>query len=99
MRGHDIQQADWFSYKTLEERVPEGPPLTAGPVAHERRAGDHGRGIREAVQPDGKAAHPAGEAASGEPVANILHRAQRAAAHGATGLQPAVPLVCRPEHG
>ena len=27
MRGHDIQQADWFSYKTLEERVPEGHPL------------------------------------------------------------------------
>jgi transposase len=27
MRGQDIQQADWFSYKTLEERVPEGHPL------------------------------------------------------------------------
>jgi transposase len=27
MRGQDIQQADWFSYKTLEERVPEDHPL------------------------------------------------------------------------
>lgn len=27
MRGQDIRQADWFSYKTLEERVPEGHPL------------------------------------------------------------------------
>jgi len=27
MRVQDIQQADWFSYKTLEERVPEDHPL------------------------------------------------------------------------
>ena len=27
MRGQDIQQADWLSYKTLEERVPEDHPL------------------------------------------------------------------------
>jgi transposase len=27
MRGQDIQQEDWFSYKTLEERVPEDHPL------------------------------------------------------------------------
>ena len=27
MRGQDIQQEEWFSYKTLEERVPEDHPL------------------------------------------------------------------------
>jgi transposase len=27
MRGQDIQQDEWFSYKTLEERVPEDHPL------------------------------------------------------------------------
>jgi len=27
MRGQDIQQAEWFSYKTLEERIPEDHPL------------------------------------------------------------------------
>jgi transposase len=27
MRGQDIQQEEWFSYKTLEERVPDNHPL------------------------------------------------------------------------
>lgn len=27
MREQGIRQADWFSYKILEERVPEGHPL------------------------------------------------------------------------
>ena len=27
MRGQDIQQGEWFSYKTLEEWVPEDHPL------------------------------------------------------------------------
>jgi transposase len=27
MRGQDIQQEEWFSYKTLEERVPDDHPL------------------------------------------------------------------------
>lgn len=27
MRGQAIQQEEWFSYKVLEERVPNGNPL------------------------------------------------------------------------
>ncbi len=38
-----------------------------------------------------------GEAAARPVAAGVLHSAQRAAVDGAIGVQPAVPLVCRPD--
>src|SRR5881397_721528 len=56
-------------------------------------------GVREALLPGRPAVDPAGEAVAGTPAASPLQHAERTAADGATGLQPALPLVRRAEHG
>ncbi len=99
MRGEDYQQGAMYSYISPEQRVPQEHPL---------------RAIREIVDAVLKELSPEFArlyAANGRPsiapekllralaVASAVHGAQRAAADGATRLQPVVPLVCGPEHG
>src|SRR6266851_2984642 len=82
-----------------------GAARTRGPsAAPDPGDGGHDPGravprVRHALFPGGAAVDPAGEAVAGPAVAGPLQHAQRAAPDGATGLQPALPLVRRAEHG
>src|SRR5437870_12639346 len=99
MRGQDTQQSTMFSYVSPEKRVPTDHPL---------------RRIRPMVDVALKALSPSFDemySALGRPsiapekllkalLLQVLYTiSQRAAADGATGLQPAVPLVRWTEHG
>src|ERR1017187_2680507 len=55
--------------------------------------------VQQALCPSGSAVDRSGEAAAGIITAVAVYGAQRAVAHGAARLQPAVPLVCGTEHG
>src|SRR5262245_8708000 len=76
-----------------------GSPAAADP-------GDGGRGaagavgrVRSTLSQDWAPIDPAREAAAGIAAAAAVLGAERTAADGAVGLQPALPLVRRPEHG
>ena len=93
MRGADEQPGSMFSYVSLEERVPPDHPLRAI-----RRITDR---ALERLSPRFGTLYVtfrapvdcAGEAAARAVAAGALHDPQRAAADGATRLQPAVSLV------
>jgi hypothetical protein len=55
--------------------------------------------IQQALCTSGSTVDRSGEAAAGFITAVTLFGAQRANAHGTTGLQPAIPLVCWTEYG
>src|SRR5712691_8427851 len=77
-------------------RGPSAPP-DPGDGGH-----DPGRAVprvRHALFSRGAPVDPPGEAVAGAAAAGPLQHAQRAAADGATRLQPALPLVRRAEHG
>ena len=84
-----------FSYVDLEARVPKSHPLRVDPRAGERGAGRSGGGVFGALRPIGPAVDPAGEAAAGDAAAGVLFDPLGAAADGAAGIRPAVPLVRR----
>ena len=99
MRGADEQPGSMFSYVSLEERVPAGPSVARDSPDHRSGAGAAVAALRRAVREFRPAVDSAGEAAAGAAAAGAVHDSQRAAADGATGLQPAVSLVRGPRHG
>ncbi len=95
MRGGDERSGSLFSYVDLEARVGKDHPLRTIRAGRERGAGgDVGR-VRGALCPDGSTVDPAGEAVAGDAVAGVLFDPLGAAADGAVGVRPAVPLVRR----
>ena len=99
MRGEDERSGALFSYVDLEARVGKDRPS----------ASDHSRGSeRDATRAVGRvlsalfaewpAFDLAGEAAAGDAVAGVLFDPLGAAVNGATGVRPAVSLVCRHWH-
>ena len=95
MRG--IGWADWqlFSYVDLEDRVPAKHPLRLirGIVNDVLVALD--REFAKIYAAGWAAVDPAGAIAAGAAAAGVLHDPVGDAAHGATRLQSAVPLVRR----
>src|SRR4051794_3889132 len=98
MRGDDQQQSSLYSYLSPEQRVPADHPLRVIRrlvdtvlKAFSALRRDVRRGRTPLHRPRAVAACPA--------VAMPLFGAQRAAADGAAGLQPVVPLVRGLEHG
>src|SRR5713101_2625498 len=91
--GRDVQL-----YLTRQESA-AGPSV----AADSSNCGSGFRATLTAVQKDictcGSTFDRSGEAAAGLVTAVAVLGAQRAAADGAAGLQPAVPLVCGTEHG
>jgi hypothetical protein len=71
----------------------EGSPAAADPGDGGSGSGRALAAVRDALRPDGPAVDRPREAAAGPAAAGALHGPQRAAADGAAGLQPAVPLV------
>ena len=99
MRGDDHQQGGMFSYLSPEQRVPQDHPLRAIRAMVDAVLREMSPQFDAMYCGDRAAVDCAGEAAAGAAAAGAVHGAQRAAADGAVGLQPAVPLVCGAEHG
>ena len=99
MRGADEQPGSMFSYVSLEERVPPDHPLRAirriTDRALERLSPRFGTLYVQFRPPVDSAREAVARAAAASP----LHDPQRAAADGATRLQPAVSLVRGPRDG
>src|SRR5206468_2060611 len=97
MRGDDQQQDGMFSYISPNKRV------RASAAADSIHRGSGFRStvtaIQQALRTRRSAVDRSREAAAGLVAAVAVLSAKRAAADGATGLQPAVPLVCGAEHG
>ena len=95
MRGPDRRTEGLFSYVSCESRVPAGHPLRSIlPVADAALAALSGE-FQQLYAAERPALDRAGEAAAGPAAAGVLLGPLRAAADGAAGLQPLVPLVRR----
>ena len=95
MRGGDDRSGELFSYVDLEARVRRDHPLRAiRAIVNEALVGA-GAGVRGALFADRAAVDPAGEAAAGDAAAGVLLDPLGAAADGAAGVRPPVPLVRR----
>ena len=95
MRGGDDRSGELFSYVDLEKRVRADHPLRAIRAIVNEALAALERRLRGALCADRPAVDPAGEAASGDAVAGVLLDPLGAAADGAAGVRPAVPLVRR----
>ena len=95
MRGGDERSGELFSYVDLEKRVRADHPLRAIRAIVNEALAALERGLRGALRADRAAVDRAGEAASGDAVAGVLLDPLGAAADGAAGVRPAVPLVRR----
>ena len=99
MRGHDEQTGHGFSYLSPEQRVPADHPLRAI-----RKMSDHilGRLSPKFTRMCSKTWRPsiAPEQLLCTLLLQVLYtvRSERDV-NGATGVQPAVPVVCRLGHG
>src|SRR5881409_3954194 len=98
MRGDDQQQDGMFSYISPNKRVPQEHPLRRIRSIVDRVL-DQLSPRFQALRTRRSAVDRSREAAAGLVAAVAVLSAKRAAADGATGLQPAVPLVCGAEHG
>ena len=96
MRGDDEQSGHLFSYLSPEQRVPADHPLRAIRAMTDDGPAPIVAPVRGDVCEDGPAVDPAGASAAGAAAPGAVFGAQRADADGATRIQPAVPLVCRP---
>src|SRR5260370_38256664 len=76
-----------------------GPSAPPDPRDGRRDPGRAVPRVREALLPGRSPVDPAGEAVARPAAAGPLQHAERAPADGATGLQPALSLVRRPEAG
>ena len=98
MRGGDDRSGELFSYVDLEARVRADHPLRAIRAIVNAALAALGAGVRRALCPDRPAVDRAGEAAAGDAAAGLLLDPLGAAADGAAGVRPAVPLVRRARH-
>src|SRR5579859_4059680 len=98
MRGNDGKQGDLFSYVSLESRVPRNHPLRKMremvDEALEGMASDF-----DEMYSDGSPVDPSGAPAASPPDPGALQHPERADAHGAARLQPALPVVHWPGGG
>src|SRR5271163_415650 len=69
------------------------PPAAADPAVRRRGAGEPDGGVLAALFWDGPPVDPPGDAAAGDAAAGVLLDPLGAAADGAVGVRPAVPLV------
>src|SRR5438093_12259152 len=99
MRGDDHQQAGMWSYIAPEQRVPADHPLRPIRAMVDTVLAELSPEFAKLYSPVGRPSIPPGEAVAGAAAASALQHAERTAPDGATGLQPALPLVRRTEHG
>ncbi len=86
MRGTDSQQAGMFSYLSPEQRVPRDHPLRPIRAMTETVLQGLSPQFAKLSSHTGRPSTPPGEAPPGPAAAGALHRAKRAAPHGAAGL-------------
>src|SRR5438128_11757490 len=99
MRGDDQQQDGMFSYISPNKRVPQEHPLRRIRSIVDRGFRSTVTAIQQALRTRRSAVDRSREAAAGLVAAVAVLSATRAAADGATGLEPAVRWVCGAEHG
>ena len=95
MRGPDRRTEGLFSYVSCETPGAGGASAAVDPAGRRCRAGGAVGRVPAALRAERAALDRAGEAAAGPAAAGVLLGALGAAAHGAAGLQPPVPLVRR----
>ena len=88
-----------FSYLSPEERVPAKHPLRPIRLMVDEVLKALVASVQWALLGLRPAIDSAGEVVAGLAFAGTLHSSQRTDVDGATGVQPAVPVVCWPEHG
>src|SRR5260370_41538584 len=99
MRGDERQQAAmWEPQRPGTARAP-GPPPAADPGHGRRRTAGVVAAVRGAVRQTGPPLDRPGETAASPRAPAPVLGAERTAVDGATGLQPAVPLVRGVEYG
>jgi hypothetical protein len=99
MRGDDLQQAGMFNYLSPEQRVPAEHPLRAIRKIADAVFVQLSPQFDQMYARMGRPSNSAGEVVAGLAAAGALQRAQRAVADGRVGLQHALSLVRRAEHG
>ena len=99
MRGDDRHPDAMFSYVAPEQRVPADHPLRAIRTMVDTALRELSPEFARLYPKTGPPVDPAREAPARLAAADALLGAERAAAHGAARLQPAVPLVRGAEHG
>jgi len=83
----------------LDRRAGSDRPPASSDTSHGQRGSRRTLArVRENILSDRTSIDRAGEAASSDPAADVLHGPQRAAAHGAAPVQHALSLVRRFEH-
>src|SRR5438132_10631803 len=99
MRGTDTQQSGMFSYLSPEERVPERHPLRAIRRMTDEVLQGLSAKFNELYSATGRPSI-APEKLLRALLLQILYTAtERTITDGAVAIQPAVPVVCRAEHG
>ena len=99
MRGADRRTGELFSYVDLESRVRADHPLRAIREVVNATLAAMSADFAGALLAAGPAGHPAGAAAAGAAPAMLLFGSLGAAADGAAGVRPPVPLVRRARGG
>src|SRR5215510_8063451 len=99
MRGDHKQQAPMWSYISPEQRIPQDHPLRPLRPLVDAVLKDLSPGFSRLYAKTGRPSVGARAVAAGVAAAGALQYPQRAAAHGAARLQPALSLVRGPEHG
>src|ERR1700689_3314602 len=99
MRGPDHQQSAMFSYLSPEQRVPSDHPLRAVRQMADTVLTQLSQVFSKMYSDIRPAVDSSGEIAACPTVASAVHGAQRAYVDGTVGIQPAVSVVRRLEHG
>ena len=99
MRGDDRQQAGMWSYIAPEQRVPADHPLRPIRAMVDTALADLSPEFAKLYSPVGRPSIPSEKLLRALLLAGPLQHPQRATADGAAGLQPALSLVRRSEHG
>src|SRR5437762_5181246 len=99
MRGDDQQQDGMFSYISPNKRVPQEHPLRRIRSIVDRVLDQLSPRFNKLYARAGRPSIAPEKLLRALLLQLPVLSAKRAAADGATGLQPAVPLVCGAEHG
>jgi hypothetical protein len=93
MRGEDAQPTTLFSYIALEDRIPADHPLRVIRTLIDPMLVALSPRFDTLYLPQGRRSIAPEKLLPRPAAAGALHHSERAAAHGATPVQPAVPLV------
>ena len=99
MRGSDTQQSSMFSYLSPEERVPANHPFAADSSDGRRRLEVIVPGLQPTLLSLRAAVDSSGEVAASIAFTGVVYGSQRTNVDGTIGIQPALSVVCWPEHG